>query len=226
MNRKWLFVVFVAVPGLLVLLSLGVWQTKRLAWKEGLLENISYNLSSQPSILPTELKKSEHNYKMVKVEGSLEPRSIFILTPVKGSGAGFRVISPLKLKDGSKILIDRGVIKEQDTDRLETLRQKNLVIGYLFWPNETDYFTPDPNLERNIWFSRDLEKMASFLETQPILVVATENRLDPSLKMQDPTIDIPNNHLQYAITWFMMAILWFGMSAYFVYKMIKKKKIE
>ena len=226
MNRKWLFVLFVAVPGLLVLLSLGVWQTKRLAWKEALLENISYNLSSQPSILPTELKKSEHNYKMVKVEGSLEPRSIFILTPVKGSGAGFRVISPLKLKDGSKILIDRGVIKEQDTDRLETLRQKNLVIGYLFWPNETDYFTPDPNLERNIWFSRDLEKMASFLETQPILVVATENRLDPSLKMQDPTIDIPNNHLQYAITWFMMAILWFGMSAYFVYKMIKKKKIE
>ena len=226
MNRKWLFVVFVAVPGLLVLLSLGVWQTKRLAWKEALLENISYNLSSQPSILPTELKKLEHNYKMVKVEGSLEPRSIFILTPVKGSGAGFRVISPLKLKDGSKILIDRGVIKEQDTDRLETLRQKKLVIGYLFWPNETDYFTPDPNLERNIWFSRDLEKMASFLETQPILVVATENRLDPSLKMQDPTIDIPNNHLQYAITWFMMAILWFGMSAYFVYKMIKKKKIE
>ena len=224
MNRKWLFVVFVAVPGLLVLLSLGVWQTKRLAWKEGLLENISYNLSSQPSILPTELKKSEHNYKMVEVEGSLEPRSIFILTPVKGSGAGFRVISPLKLKNGSKILIDRGVIKEQDTDRLETLRQKNLVIGYLFWPNETDYFTPDPNLERNIWFSRDLEKMASFLETQPILVVATENRLDPSLKMQDPTIDIPNNHLQYAITWFMMAILWFGMSAYFVYKMIKKKE--
>ena len=226
MNRKWLFVLFVAVPGLLVLLSLGVWQTKRLAWKEALLENISYNLSSQPSILPTELKKSEHNYKMVEVEGSFEPRSIFILTPVKGSGAGFRVISPLKLKDGSKILIDRGVIKEQDTDRLETLRQKNLVIGYLFWPNETDYFTPDPNLERNIWFSRDLEKMASFLETQPILVVATENRLDPSLKMQDPTIDIPNNHLQYAITWFMMAILWFGMSAYFVYKMIKKKKIE
>ena len=226
MNRKWLFVIFVAVPGLLVLLSLGVWQTKRLAWKEALLENISYNLSSEPSVLPTELKKLEHNYKMVQVEGFLEPRAIFILTPVKGSGAGFRVISPLKLQDGSKILIDRGVIKEQDTDRLETVGQQNLVKGYLYWPNETDYFTPDPNLERNIWFSRDLEKMASFLETQQILVVATENRLDPSLEIQDPTRDIPNNHLQYAITWFMMSILWFGMSAYFVYKMIKKKKIE
>ena len=76
-----------------------------------------------------------------------------------------------------------------------------------------------------MWFSRDLEKMANFLETQQILVVSTENRLDPSIKMQDPTKDIPNNHLQYAITWFMMAILWFGMSVYFVYKMTGRKKI-
>ena len=155
---------------------------------------------------------------MVKVKGALEPRSIFILTPVKGSGAGFRVISPFKLVDGGKILIDRGVIKEKDKSFLKTSRQQSLLSGYLSWPNETDYFTPEPNFTRNIWFSRDLEKMANFLETQPILVVLTENRLDPSIRMQDPTNDIPNNHLQYALTWFMMGILWFGMSVYFVYK--------
>ena len=209
---------FIAIPGLLVLLSLGVWQTKRLAWKVSLLENINYNLSSEPAFLSNSVKKSEHNYKMVKVKGALEPRSIFILTPVKGSGAGFRVISPFKLVDGGKILLDRGVIKEKDKSLLKTSGQQSLVTGYLSWPNETDYFTPEPNFTRNIWFSRDLEKMANFLETQPILVVLTENRLDPSIRMQDPTNDIPNNHLQYAITWFMMAILWFGMSVYFVYK--------
>jgi len=218
MNKKWVFFVFIAIPGLLVLLSLGVWQTKRLAWKESLLENINYNLSSEPLFLPNSVKKSEHNYKMVKVKGALEPRSIFILTPVKGSGAGFRVISPFKLVDGGKILLDRGVIKEKDKSLLKTSGQQSLVTGYLSWPNETDYFTPEPNFSRNIWFSRDLEKMANFLETQPILVVLTENRLDPSIRMQDPTNGIPNNHLQYAITWFMMAILWFGMSVYFVYK--------
>ena len=218
MNKKWVFFVFIAIPGLLVLLSLGVWQTKRLAWKESLLENINYNLSSEPLFLPNSVKKSEHNYKMVKVKGALEPRSIFILTPVKGSGAGFRVISPFKLVDGGKILLDRGVIKEKDKSLLKTSGQQSLVTGYLSWPNETDYFTPEPNFTRNIWFSRDLEKMANFLETQPILVVLTENRLDPSIRMQDPINGIPNNHLQYAITWFMMAILWFGMSVYFVYK--------
>ncbi len=225
MNRKWFFVGFVALPGLLALLSLGSWQIKRLAWKEALLENINTNLVGKPSLLPKSAKKSEHNYKMVEVEGLLGPRSIFILTPVKGTGAGYRVISPLKLKDGKKILIDRGVIKEQDKIRLETFEKKRSVIGYLLWPNETDYFTPDPNFKLNIWFSRDLEKMASFFEAQPILVVATENRIDPSIKMQDPTTHIANNHLQYAITWFAMAFLWFGMSAYFVYKMLVKKKI-
>ena len=218
MNKKWVFLVLIAIPGLLVLLSLGIWQTKRLAWKEALLENISYNLRAKPSLLPSDAKKSEHNYKMVKVKGALEKRSIFILTPVKGSGAGFRVISPLKLKGGSKILVDRGVINERDKPFLETSREQRLVVGYLSWPNETDYFTPEPNFKRNIWFARDLEKMANFLEAEPILVVATKNRLDPSIKMQDPVNGIPNNHLQYAITWFMMSILWFGMSVYFVYK--------
>ena len=218
MNKKWLFFVLIAIPGLLVLLSLGVWQVKRLAWKEALLENISNNLTAEPSLLTTGVTKSKHNYKMVKVQGVLEPSSIFILTPIKGSGAGFRVISPLKLEGGSKILVDRGVIRENEKPSLETSGQQRSVVGYLSWPNETDYFTPEPNFTRNIWFSRDLEKMAEFLKTQPILVVATENRLDATIKMRDPTDDIPNNHFQYAITWFMMSILWFGMSVYFVYK--------
>ena len=83
MNRKWFFVGLVALPGLLALLCLGSWQIKRLAWKEALLENINTNLVGKPSLLPKSAKKSEHNYKMVEVEGLLGPRSIFILTPVK-----------------------------------------------------------------------------------------------------------------------------------------------
>ena len=114
MNKKWFFVILVAVPGFLVLVSLGVWQTKRLAWKETILENIKHKLSAEPSSLPIGVNNTEHNYKMVKVEGSLEAKSIFILTPVKGSGAGFRVISPFKQKNGSKILVDRGIIKEKE----------------------------------------------------------------------------------------------------------------
>ena len=58
MNRKWFFVGFVALPGLLALLCLGSWQIKRLAWKEALLENINtpYFLLNHHDDYPNNLK--------------------------------------------------------------------------------------------------------------------------------------------------------------------------
>ena len=224
MKKKWLFIVFVAIPGFIALTSLGVWQTKRLAWKEALLANIDQNLSAKPMQLPQGPNKKQHNYRMVQIEGTFDKDALFVLTSTKEFGPGFRVVSPFNLEDGSKVLVDRGVIREDEKNELKTSIQNRLVTGYLFWPNETDYFTPEPNLKRNIWFARDLTKMSDFLSTLAVLVVATEDKLETKLKMQNPSINISNNHLQYAITWFMMSILWFGMSVYFVYKIDKKEE--
>tara|TARA_Y100001958_G_C21039634_1_gene409676 strand:+ start:37 stop:714 length:678 start_codon:yes stop_codon:yes gene_type:complete len=224
MKKKWLFIVFVAIPGFIALISLGVWQTKRLTWKEALLANIDQNLSAKPIQLPQGLNKKQHNYRMVQIEGTFDRDALFVLTSTKEFGPGFRVVSPFNLEDGSKVLVDRGVIREDEKNELKTSIQNRLVIGYLFWPNETDYFTPEPNFRRNIWFARDLTKMSDFLSTLAVLVVATEDKLETKLKMQNPSINISNNHLQYAITWFMMSILWFGMSVYFVYKIDKKEE--
>ena len=224
MIKKWLFIVFVAIPGFIALISLGVWQTKRLAWKEALLANIDQNLSAKPIQLPQGPNKKQHNYRMVQIEGTFDRDALFVLTSTKEFGPGFRVVSPFNLEDGSKVLVDRGVIREDEKNELKTSIQNRLVTGYLFWPNETDYFTPEPNLKRNIWFARDLTQMSDFLSTLAVLVVATEDKLETKLKMQNPSINISNNHLQYAITWFMMSILWFGMSVYFVYKIDKKEE--
>jgi surfeit locus 1 family protein len=49
------------------------------------------------------------------------------------------------------------------------------VTGNLHWPDEIDpWFTPDPDLARNIWFARDVPAMARVLETDPVLVVARQ----------------------------------------------------
>ena len=224
MKKKWLFIVLVAIPGFIALISLGVWQTKRLTWKEALLADIDKNLSAKPIKLPQGPNKKKHNYRMVQIQGTFDRDAIFVLTSTKEFGPGFRVVSPFNLEDGSKVLVDRGVIREDEKNELKTSIQNRLVTGYLFWPNETDYFTPEPNFRRNIWFARDLTKMSDFLSTLAVLVVATEDKLETKLKMQNPSINISNNHLQYAITWFMMSILWFGMSVYFVYKIDKKEE--
>ena len=224
MKKKWLFIVLVAIPGFIALISLGVWQTKRLTWKEALLADIDKNLSAKPIQLPQGPNKKKHNYRMVQIQGTFDRDALFVLTSTKEFGPGFRVVSPFNLEDGSKVLVDRGVIREDEKNELKTSIQNRLVTGYLFWPNETDYFTPEPNFRRNIWFARDLTKMSDFLSTLAVLVVATEDKLETKLKMQNPSINISNNHLQYAITWFMMSILWFGMSVYFVYKIDKKEE--
>ena len=222
MIKNWVFIFLICIPGLLILLWLGSWQLQRLAWKENLINEIVTRLASDPKDMPMSPNSENHNYFMINIDGQIQSNSIHVLTSTKKIGPGFRVISPAILRDGSSILIDRGIIPEKDKN-LSLGSGGNSITGYLLWPNETDYFTPQPNLEKNIWFARDLEKMANFLRTEKVLIVATKLQQVSNFNVQDPTINIPNNHLQYAITWFSMAILWLAMSVYFFLRNVRKR---
>ena len=221
MIKNWVFIFLVCIPGLLVLVWLGSWQLQRLAWKENLINEITTRLNSDPRDMPMSPNSKDHNYYMTKIEGQIQSDSIHILTSTKKIGPGFRVISTAILTDGRSILVDRGIISEKDKN-LSFGSVGNSITGYLLWPNETDYFTPQPNLEKNIWFARDLEKMANFLRTEKVLIVATKLQQVSNFNVQDPTINIPNNHLQYAITWFLMGVLWLAMTVYFFLKNVRK----
>ena len=223
MIKNWIFIFLICIPGLLVLLWLGSWQLQRLVWKENLISEISTRLGSVPGEMPLSPTSKNHNYFMTNIDGKIQSDRIHVLTSTRKIGPGFRVISPVILKDGRSILIDRGIIPEKDKDLSLGLGGNNIT-GYLLWPNETDYFTPEPNFKKNIWFARDLEKMANFLKTEKVLIVATKLRQVPNFNIQDPTINIPNNHLQYAITWFLMGGLWLAMSIYFFFKNVRKRK--
>ena len=93
------------------------------------------------------------------------------------------------------------------------------LVGNLHWPDEVDNFTPEPDLENNIWFARDVERVASALQTEPILIILKDSTLkDKNIKpMPIDTTHIPNDHLQYAITWFSLAIIWALMSCLFIW---------
>jgi surfeit locus 1 family protein len=95
------------------------------------------------------------------------------------------------------------------------------LIGNLYWPNEIDRFTPTPDRNKNIWFARDINEIAAELKTEPFLIVARNiSPEDPNVMMLPVSVDrIPNNHLQYAITWFLLAFVWLGMTLYFLWRM-------
>ena len=93
-----------------------------------------------------------------------------------------------------------------------------VVDGSLAWPRETDRFTSPPDRAKNIWFARDVPLMAEALGTLPVMLV-TASSDDPGQPMPLPvTVDIPNNHLGYAIQWFGMALVWALMTGYLLWR--------
>ena len=66
--------------------------------------------------------------------------------------------------------------------------------------------------------------MAAALDTLPVMIVVAESDA-PDAPMPLPvTVNIPNDHLQYAITWFLLAVVWTLMTGYLLYRI--KRRID
>ncbi|RMH46010.1 MAG: SURF1 family protein [Alphaproteobacteria bacterium] len=212
--RRLAFVAVIGVAGLSVLLALGFWQLRRLAWKEGILAEIAARMAAPVAALPARPEESRDEYRRVTLRGVIGGGEIRVLTSLPPHGPGFRVIQPMTLEDGRRILVDRGFIPEADRDRPRPGGAVTLN-GNLLWPDETGSWTPEPNLARNIWFARDVAAMARQLGTEPVLVVAASETGDAILPVP-VTVNIPNDHLEYALTWFGLAAAWAAMTVWFV----------
>ena len=216
MNRL-LFLLTFGLTGLAILLSLGVWQLQRLEWKEGILDEIDTRMAGEPEALPASPDPVRDKYLPVRVSGTILPGELQVLVSRKSIGAGYRLIAPLRTDDGRRILIDRGFVRAAERDGVRALGPVE-VTGLLHWPQETDSYTPEPDLASNTWFARDVSKMARALDTEPVLLVA-QSQTDPGVTpMPVDTSAIPNDHLQYAITWFSLAFIWVAMTAYFLWR--------
>jgi len=200
--------------GTALLIWLGVWQVQRLAWKEGVLARMETELTAAPVAIPDDPDPARHKWLPVRASGRIGGEEIRVQSSLKAVGPGFRVIAPFET-EGRRIMVDRGFIRLTDRDRDRPPVDATLV-GNLHWPDETDGFTPDP--EGRLFFARDVAKMAAALGTEPVLLVVRETSEDPLAVTPLPvtTAGIPNNHLQYAVTWFLMAVVWAGMTAFFV----------
>ena len=221
--KRVLFAVF-SLAGTAVLLWLGNWQLDRLAWKQTVLEQIDQRIAAPAVPVPPIPDPSEDMYLQVFAEGRFGQEYIRVLVSQKRIGAGYRVISAFKT-EGRRILVDRGFIDLSNSSDIQA-DQAVVVQGNLHWPDEVDGFTPAPDLEKNIWFARDVRALSEALQTQPILIVASQiSPPDQNIKpLEIDSSAIPNDHLQYAVTWFSLAAIWIMMSGAFLWRSRKKKK--
>ncbi len=216
----------IAVPllfgllGVAILVSLGVWQMQRLAWKQAVLADIEARIAGVPGALPVQIDPERDKYAPVAVAGNLVAPELHILVGAKDLGAGYRLIQPLEIGE-RRIMVDRGFIPLVAKDSPRTLGPVRL-IGNLHWPQEIDGYTPPPDTDKGIWFARDVPAMAAALGTEPVLlVVRRQEGGEPADITPLPvgSVGIPNDHLQYAITWFSLAFIWLVMTGYLLWRM-------
>jgi len=229
-----IFPIILGITGIAILLSLGTWQVKRMGWKNTVLAQIEQRITATPIPLPAKPNPEFDNRLSVRVKALIGFDEAHVLYSTKRdgpgffystkrNGPGFLVIAPALTKpDGRKVLIDMGYIPEAQKTTVRK-PQEVTIVGNILWPNEVDGYTPEPNMDRNIWFARDANKMAKHFGTESFLIVARSIEVgDYGTNPQPIGLNIPNDHLEYAITWFSLALVWFGMTLYLLYRIRQK----
>lgn len=223
--KRYLFALVLGAGGVAVLVSLGLWQVRRLAWKEGVIAAIEARIAAAPVPLSAIAAPdpAADLFRPVTVSGRTTGEELLVLTGRKGQGAGYEVIAAFETGPGRRILLDRGFIPEtaRDTPRPPVALT---VTGNLHWPDEADRFTPAPDRAAGLWFARDVPAMAAALETAPVMVVARQvegDRQGIEPVPVDPSL-IPNDHREYAITWFSLAAVWAGMTAFLLWRIRRR----
>jgi surfeit locus 1 family protein len=202
--------------GFAMLAGLGVWQIQRLHEKEALIASIETGMRAAPVPLADALRQDPANgeYRHVLVTGRFRHESELYLFSRGPMGAvGVDLITPLVQPNGQTVLVDRGFVpdalRDSNTRQAGQVGGEMTLTGVLRLPQKPGMFTPAPNSQTRLWFVKDVPNMAAALgvAVPPVLIEAdaTPNPGGWPLGGRTQT-DIPNDHLQYAVTWFGLAL--------------------
>ncbi len=235
----WLVIV-AALPALAVLIALGTWQVQRLAWKEGLLANIEARLSAEPVAIDELISdvsngailQAELDYLPVSATGTfLHDGEQHFFATHKGI-SGYYLYTPFALVEpqGTTVFVNRGFVPfdlKDPTDRPQTLNEGQVVITGLARQRlneKPSWAVPENDLEANIYYWKDLDAMGTqvgLIDTIAPFFIDEGSPRSPGNLGDWPVsgvtlINLPNNHLQYAVTWYGLALTLIGVVAFFI----------
>ena len=193
----------------MITLSLGIWQLKRLDWKNSLIKKFSDSESSKPINLN---EASIREFIKIKAVGTINRnKKIFFPSKTLDGKVGMRLASELTLDNGKKYLIDEGWFENsyynyfKDNNDIFNVN----ILGYIRFPRESKFFTPQNNLQKNEWYTYDLVNIKNFFSlplNQVFFIKKTNPNKEDFLISSNLEHKFINNHLQYAITWFCMSL--------------------
>jgi surfeit locus 1 family protein len=203
------------------LIGLGVWQLQRLQWKLGLIAEVTRNMAAPPISLDAALALGHAaEYRHVALNGRFDnARESYAYGIDRDAVPDYHVIVPFTTDDHRTLMVDRGIVpvpkRDPATRREGQIEGETRVTGVWRTPDAPGAFTPARDPAHRIWYTRDATLIAAsdhISLASPVLIEADATPNPGGLPKGGQTqVEFRNEHLQYAITWFLMAAGLFGV---------------
>lgn len=203
----------------LVLIGLGTWQMQRLDWKQGLIDARRAAVSEAPLTEAPTIDAGPVAFRRLRLTGRFDPQQEFYLTgqtytDSRGmSQSGWHIVAPFHLTDGAVVMVDRGFVPFdlKDATHHEPPPAGTVTIdGLIRPPAAPGWLVPANDPAKNIWFTLDPAALAQAAGVSAALPFTLDLLPEPEARQGWPRagqtrLDLPNNHLQYALTWYSLA---------------------
>lgn len=221
--------------------SLGFWQLERLEWKEARIKLVSVN--DPRYFFPVEevilgFHNMEPEFYKVRVKGHFLHKFEFRSGPRPYLGQnGYNILTPVELPTKNIILVDRGWVPEAKNISIQRPEGEVEFLGYVrSFPKEKSWYTPANEMNNRIMYHLDLKEYENYLVNQhydyqyrlsPFYIQARpeENQKENFPLALSPSLMLTNNHMQYAITWFLLSLVFISGYIHFAIISYKEGKI-
>lgn len=240
MRLSTIAVLVFMVVGIAVLCALGTWQVKRLFWKEALIAEVEERTSQEPMKLSEFLEKKTDKdtwpYSPIMTQGIYDhSKEVYFFTTSIEGRSGWNVHTPMLLDDGKYLIVNRGFIPydlQEPEKRLEgQVTGKQQLAGLVRVPEQEkpNSWFPENQPEKRELYWRDYDVFISLMgkdegrEFVPLFVDANDAPVPGGFPKGGTTIiAFSNSHLQYAVTWYGLALALLGVGGYFLYSRRQK----
>lgn len=203
--------------------ALGLWQVERLGWKQELIARVARNAGAAPAPAPGPAQWAavtrEDEYRRMQASGRYDFDREVLVAATTELGAGYWVLTPLRVADGTWLLVNRGFVPPEQRTQVPRGAAERSVVGLLRFtePRRRLLQKNDPAAGR--WYSRDVAAIAATQGLQgavaPFFLDARAEQGATGWPRAGLTVlQFRNHHLVYALTWFALAAIMAGAIAY------------
>jgi len=214
-----------------VFVALGTWQMQRLFWKLDLIERVEARIHAEPVPAPARaawstVSRETDEYRRVVATGLFQHDKTVLVQAVTERGAGFWVLTPMRLADETSVLINRGFVPSDRSDPAARLASELAagpvaVTGLLRISEPGGGFLRANDPANDRWFSRDVAAIAAskgIADIAPYFIDADATPNAGGLPIGGLTVvTFRNSHLVYALTWYALAVM-SAVGAWYVYR--------